>query len=478
MKKIIFAAAAILCSAAYSQDFDDWGTFPDGTGNFQESGPSITFNAEGELKCRMYLDKPEYEGQKDSDYDSISDFPVTSIPSAKISASLSDSNLDAEIHLKFDEDTIKDYPQDIIDEMTIRGYFGNCKLEAGKMKVVWGKGDKLHVLDNFNADDYTDFIMPDYIDRRLSTPMLRAIYSFEKNDLRLEGIWTPYMEKDRFAEEGIWTPAAYTTLSSNIKKIVSGWDIEKAAQFKEDSIYPDTEKLKYTQAGLRLTGTTGAVDWGVSYYYGHYKQPSADFSRTLASAGTETPSLDYDWKQTFGVEAATVAGRFNLRGEFAYNLTDDIEGNDPWVRNNSIAWLAGFDFDIPVSNININIQETGTFIFKGNKIKDTKEISVQGKKIPVSKYYDVDYDEAGYTNNKLVFKIEDSWMNSRIVPEITTLWGIERGDLIVQPKIAYKPNGNLTMTLSGMYIHCKDKDSEFYEWEDNSLINIGINCKF
>ena len=22
------------------------------------------------------------------------------------------------------------------------------------MKVVWGKGDKLHVLDNFNADDY------------------------------------------------------------------------------------------------------------------------------------------------------------------------------------------------------------------------------------------------------------------------------------------------------------------------------------
>lgn len=485
MKSKIFALAMIFCSVTFAQDFDDWGSFSDGTDDFGgSSATSITFSGEGELQSRMYLDKPEYEGQKESDYDSISDFPVTASPSAKLGISFSASNVDADIQLKFDESAIKDYPQDVINELTVRGYFGKLKLEAGKMKVIWGKGDKLHVLDNFNSDDYTDFIVPEYIDRRLSTPMFRAIYSFEKNDLRLEGIWTPYMEKDRFVENGIWTPAAYTELKNSAAKIVSSWisaggsGIMKAAQFDQDSLYPDTQKLKYTQAGLRLTGTIGSLDWGASYYYGHYKQPSADMSATIMSNGAELPSLEYDWKQTFGLEAATVLGRFNLRGELAYNLTDDVAGDNPWVHNNNIAWLAGFDFDIPVNNININIQETGAYILKGDKIDDAEGFSDYGAKKSALKAYDVDYDKTGYTNNKLVVNISDSWMNDKIAPEVTALWGIERGDLVVQPKIAYKPNGNLTLTLSGMYIHCKDKDSEFYEWKDNSFINAGISCKF
>ena len=485
MKNKIFALAMIFCSFAFAQDFDDWGSFSDDTDGFGGgSSPSITFSGEGELQGRMYLDKPKYESQKDSDYDSVSDFPVTATPSAKLGINFSGTNVDADIQLKFDENAIKDYPQDVINELTVRGYFGKLKLEAGKMKVIWGKGDKLHVLDNFNADDYTDFIVPEYIDRRLSTPMFRAIYSFEKNDLRLEGIWTPYMEKDRFATDGIWTPDAYTKLKNSVTEIVSKWaaggtaGLMKAAQFDQNDLYPDTQKLKYTQAGLRLTGTFGSFDWGASYYYGHYKQPSADLSATILSGKTTMPSLEYDWKQTFGLEAATVLGRFNLRGELAYNLTDDVAGDNPWVHNNSIAWLAGFDVDIPVNNININIQEIGTYIFKGDKIDDAEGFYNYGVMKSALKSCDVDYDKTGYTNNKLVVNITDSWMNDKIAPEVTALWGIERGDLVVQPKIAYKPNGNLTLTLSGMYIHCKDEDSEFYEWKDNSFINVGVNCKF
>ena len=86
------------------------------------------------------------------------------------------------------------YHEDIIDELIIRGYFLDNALtvEGGKMKIVWGKGDKLHVLDNFNADDYTDFIVPDYIDRRISTPMFRVVYSqASASALSLEGVFTP-----------------------------------------------------------------------------------------------------------------------------------------------------------------------------------------------------------------------------------------------------------------------------------------------
>ncbi len=491
MKNKILAIFMIPLGFAFAQDFDDWGDFSDDSSDssFASSSPSIEFSGEVELQARMYLDEPEYAGKTKDDYDSFSDSPVYATPSAKIGMNYSATNVDAELKLKFDKDIIEDYPQDVIDELTIRGYFGKLKLEAGKMKVIWGKGDKLHVLDNFNADDYTDFIIPDYIDRRLSVPMLRSIYSFEKNDLRLEGIWTPYMEADRFATSGIWTPDTYTNLKTSVENVLAnqlGSSIANSdastlmsiAQFDEDSLYPDTKKLKYSQAGVRLTGTFGSLDWGASYYYGHYKQVSANLENYIANSGSALPELDYDWKQTFGLECATVLGRFNLRSELAYNLTDDVAGDNPWVHNNSIAWLAGFDFDIPISNININVQETGTYILQSEKIDDAKGFKEYGDMKSALRTYDVDYDNAGYTNNKLVLDITDSWMNDKITPEVLVLWGIERGDLVVQPKISYKPNGNLTLKLSGMIIKCKDEDSEFYEWRDNSFVNIGINCKF
>jgi hypothetical protein len=476
--KFSIFAFSIFASSVFADDFDDWGSFgSDDGGDFSggfSSSSSIDFSGEGELQSRLYLD---------TDADKAQDFPVEASAFAKLGANYSGSNVDAEIVLKFEKDLIENYPQDVIDEFTLRGYFGNFKLEAGKMKVVWGKGDKLHVLDNFNADDYRFFIVPDYIDRRISTPMFRAIYS-TASSLRFEGIWAPYTDTTRFATSGIWTPESYTTLKNLVTGVVTSWaanengGLIKAAQFDSDDIYPDTKKLKYGQAGLRVTGTAGSLDWGASYYYGRYKEPSVNLSSYIANQSA-LPVLDYDWKQTFGLEAATVLWRFNLRGEAAYNLTADTKGDDPWVHNNSVAWLFGFDIDIPVSNININVQETGTYILQNSKVDDGEGFSALGKIYQSAlKKYDVDYDEAGYTNNKLVVNISDSLLNDKIVPEVLLLWGIERGDLVVKPKISYKPNGNLTLFLSGFYIHCKNEDSEFYGWRNNSFVNAGVNCKF
>lgn len=146
-----------------------------------------------------------------------------------------------------------------------------------------------------------------------------------------------------------------------------------AAQFDQNDLYPDTQKLKYTQAGLRLTGTFGSFDWGASYYYGHYKQPSADLSATILSGKTTMPSLEYDWKQTFGLEAATVLGRFNLRGELAYNLTDDVAGDNPWVHNNSIAWLAGLMWTFRLTTLTSTFRKLELTFSKATKLMMQKD---------------------------------------------------------------------------------------------------------
>ena len=564
-------------------DDDDFGSFDDFGGDDSSSGLPITFSGDLSLDARCYFAKndskrfingiSEFTSLKRGKIDAngnevgVEDFTLAGIPRAKLGMDYSGTSADASLHLNLCEDTLMNHPIDIIDELILRGYFldNHLVLEGGKMKVVWGKGDKLHVFDNFNSDNYSDFIIPDYIDRRVSTPMIRAVYSFEQPSLRVEGIFTPFLPVDQSAKEGVWTPHIYAKLMQTVLQISSlkyselnnDFDaLYKTAQEASDNIMPDTNSIAYAQMGLHVTGTVGTVDWGASFYSGRYKQPSAnakklldmqdptselyqrlynnavaeatadvtakataDFQadvatwmqnpaahaaqlgavttggqldpakarayiaanyapRYMASAtasvrkkmysALEYPKLDYDRKRTIGLEAATVLGHFNVRGEFAYNWTDDVAGTDPWVHNNSISWLAGFDIDLPINNMNLNVQETGSYILNHDKIESGKYHK-----------YDVDYvPQDRYLNDKLVINITDSWMNDKLKPEVTFLWGIERGDWVLQPKVSYCPTPELSLTLSGMYIDCRDENSEFYEWKNNKFINVGIRYQF
>ncbi len=574
MKKTLLITTALLLgvSGAFADDFNDFGSF--GDDGADSAASKLEVNGSVDTEIRAYVDTSDVEGKDGADK---VEMDVT--PSASIDLTYSGNKSDVSLTLKIDEDTIKNHPEDVIDEAVLRGYFGNLTLEAGKMKVVWGKGDKLHVLDNFNADDYSDFIIPDYLDRRISTPMVRAVYSLPFANMNLEGVYTPLLPVDRFATEGHWTPAQVGALTgvvtdnakarvaastdylerirmeateaSTLKALMNAGDTdalaaltamvtkayddgkisytveevaavllkqgknpytasdaeklaaakavlaEKYEAYLTDEltaaetdytlclananalsadpsvIYPDLWTLKYSQYGARVTATLGQVDLGLSYYNGWYKQPSFNASKLntfldayLANGevSEEDKFLAYDKKQTFGLEASSIIWHFNVRGEFAYNLTDDLDGTDPWVHNNSIAWLGGFDIDLPFWNANLNVQETGSLILHGDECDDFAA--------------DVDYNSKGYTNNKLVCNITTSFLNDKLAPEVTVMYGIERGDLVVMPKLAFKPDQNLTLTASGMYMHCADEDSEFYGWKKNSFASLTASYQF
>ena len=58
------------------------------------------------------------------------------------------------------------------------------------------------------------------------------------------------------------------------------------------------------------------------------------------------------------------------------------------------------------------------------------------------------------------------------------MYGIENKDLVVMPKLAFKPDQNLTLTASGMYIWCGGDNSEFKSWEKNSFVSLNASYKF
>ena len=58
------------------------------------------------------------------------------------------------------------------------------------------------------------------------------------------------------------------------------------------------------------------------------------------------------------------------------------------------------------------------------------------------------------------------------------MYAIESGDVVVMPKIAFKPAGEVTLTASGMYLWCKDDNSQFKAWDKNNFVQLGAEINF
>lgn len=519
MKRIkilaIFAAAAFCSAFAVAQDMDfgddfgsDFGSdFGASDSSSSFSAGSFSVNGEAQINFRAYVDDEGTIGLPIDEWNTWVD------PKGKIGLNYSNDTVSADVKFALSKDIITDYKSDIIDELTLEATFGNFVVQAGKMKVVWGKGDKLHVIDNFNANDYKDFLIPDYIDRRISEPMVRVLYN-APNDVgpftsnRFELVWTPFITADRYASSGRWVPNQVKTLKNELTNIATSsientvsemekariavikGDSTKQAEFEAlnktyitqlsrssslaDELYPDLYQLKYMQAGARFTTTTGSWDWGLSYYFGRDKRASFDLanmgnyvSKYLnGNADEDDKFIDYDFLQVFGVEAAKTFGAYNFRAEAAYNLTQDIAGDNPRIHNNSVAWVFGFDRDLPVSELNFNLQTQGKYIINHDEIDDSKN--------------SLDTESSTYeTDNKLVLNISDNLLHGKLKPEISAIYGFEHFDLIIMPKITWYVSDGLEFSANGMYMQSFIKSrSEFGDWHNNSFVQISAKYTF
>lgn len=498
----LLASAAFFSSFATAQDMDfgdDFGS--DFGGDFGDTASSSSFaatalsvNGEAQVNFRAYVDDEGTSGLPIDEWNTWVD------PKGKLGLNYSNDSVSADVKFALSKDIITDYKADIIDELTLEAYLGNFVIQAGKMKVVWGKGDKLHVIDNFNANDYKDFLIPDYIDRRISEPMVRVLYNapndagpFTSN--RFEFIWTPFMTADRYAASGRWVPTQVKelkkTLSKSAGEAIVAQGIKANAYSKlydetkgksdptnyttmlnnssslADNLYPDLYQLKYMQAGARFTTTTGSWDWGLSYYFGRDKRASFDYKKMETYVqkylkGTDK-FIDYDFLQVFGIEAAKTFGAYNFRAEAAYNLTKDVAGDDPKVHNNSLAWVFGFDRDLPVSELNFNLQTQGKFILNHDEIKNSGDTESGTYK----------------TDNKLVLNISDNLAHGKLKPEVSAIYGFEHFDLIIMPKVTWYVSDGLEFSASGMYMQSFiESRSEFGNWHNNSFVQIAAKYTF
>jgi hypothetical protein len=327
-----------------------------------------------------------------------------------------------------------------VDEAYIRAYFGNFDIEGGLRKLTWGKADSMGPLDVINPLDYSDLSdMSDMINLKIARPLIHASFRFGQFS-KLEGVFVPNFEPVKFATSGRWSTPEFAELAQ---------------------LPPlDTTTLNYAQAGLRFTTTIGSVaDVGVQYYYGRLTTPAVTMTFVPPSPVPAVGNFAYNPYHQIGLDYAQVIAGFNLRAEFAANITEDLAGDDGGVYNPSLSWSLGFDRDL-FAGINLNLQCNETIRLLDGEITGPQDI------------------EAGsdITSTQITTALSKKFLRDELELKAAAIWEVEGGACLVIPSLIWTKNDVAVELSAGIF--AGSGEGLIGQFHDNSFVKAGITYSF
>jgi hypothetical protein len=462
------------------------------------TGASVNGKAQAELLF--------YAGDFESG-DAFRNIRPGNIFSGELNLSAGGSNADGVINLKLRPDF--EDPSRILslDEAYVRAFFGGFTVEGGLRKLTWGKADSLGPLDVINPLDYSDLTaMSDLQAIKIARPLIRLSYDIGAFT-KIEGVFVPWFEGHRFAQSSgdRWTSSQVTDFQNAVSDrfapqfaMLPTLGINDPPPSVDSAqISVDTSTLEYAQGGLRFTTTVGSSDIGVQYYSGFLPRPAvilneqgvADLTSAIAAyalqyyAATDTDAKEsarnsirallanlnprdlfhiaYTRYHQIGVDYARVIAGFNLRGEVAANITEDLKGDDGLVYNPSLAWSLGFDRDI-FAGINVNLQVNESIRLFYNKIGYKPLADIEA--------------EADLTDTRLTLVLSKKFFRDELELRATGIWGIEDMDCYILPALIWT-KGDVALELSGG-IFAGDRKGELGQYRDNGFFKTVLTYSF
>jgi hypothetical protein len=167
----------------------------------------------------------------------------------------------------------------------------HADLRIGWTRVVWGRLDEFQPTDVVNPLDVTRFFLEGRSEARMPVGMVRARL-LPSDRFTLEGIYVPFFRRGRYDQ--LDEPTAPFNL------------------VKPLAVVPNepTRTIANSQGGVRVSVTTGRVDWAVSTYRGFVPLPEYDVSGFSVVERFQRFTM-------VGGDFETVAGEWGLRGEIA-----------------------------------------------------------------------------------------------------------------------------------------------------------------
>ena len=191
-------------------------------------------------------------------------------------------------------------------------------VRAGAARLVWGRLDEFQPTDVVNPIDLSRFLMEGRSEARLAVGLVRARF-FLPRSTTLEAVAVPHFRRGRFDQ--LDEPTSPFNLANATDPTGSVPQLAIPRVRVEPRSGSDS-----LQGGLRLTSTTGRVDWGVSAYRGRKAFPIS----TLI-VGADLKVGPYEIHETFprftmiGGDFETVRGAWGVRGEVAAFVDDELQ---------------------------------------------------------------------------------------------------------------------------------------------------------
>lgn len=237
-------------------------------------------------------------------------------------------------------------------------------LKVGNQIVRWGKADGFSPLDNLNPEDFRDGIGGRREDRKWQIPMVNL--ELYPGNFTLQGVYIPFFVESKYDyRDTDWA------LFDHYDQQIGAFGV-----VEEDL----ANTFENSEAGLRLSGIAGRLDYAFSYLYTNEDVGSLDSfivppgfdpvfsSRVIrdltqfAHATNQDIRLRHDRQQIVGVEFETTLAAFGLRGDLAYTdrisyITEQLQR----VRKPVVQYMVGADYNGPGA-FYLNVQFGQAFI--------------------------------------------------------------------------------------------------------------------
>lgn len=306
-------------------------------------------------------------------------------------------------------------------ELYLEIVYEDFDFRFGRQQVVWGESIGLRILDVINPQDFREFILDDFIDARIPLWGSRVDYTF--GDWTLEGVWFLDFEENRAADQGSeWQFRAIPLPALPVQTPFPPFPSVQVAKVKK----PQDGRLSDSEVGFRVTRFLRNMDVSLNYFYAWSDFP-VPFRRTVGL----NQFLIEPRHERFHLLGGTFNYAFDvfvIRGEGGVTLGQHFVSTDPndadGIRQREfLSYVLGLDWTVN-DNLTANFQFFQNVIF--NKPSDISDDAV--------------------TNIVSLFLRSDFW-NETLFPQFLTLYGIDRGELLIRPQLEYQINDFLSVTL-------------------------------
>ncbi len=331
-------------------------------------------------------------------------------------------------------------------ELRVDLHPGPVDISVGKQYVFWGQTDWINPTDLFTPWDYVN-ISSELEDYRVAPWAIRATAYARATSFDL--VWVPWplphaMDFSPMADEGF----------------------EVA-----DPDLPD-HTVKNSDIGLRIATRFVGIDASVMAFHGLDKRPGMAMEAIIDTTTMPPPpptlvaTPTYDMMSAVGGDLAWGAGPILLKGEVAYYWTEDLDGDDPMVRNPELSAVAGLTV-VPASWLNITVQGTANHLSRYDPDDEGAALLALGMPDPT-----VDPTTSWGIVERAAVDIRDV-----VSISVVAMQGLPQGDHFEMAYVSWRVADGLTL-LGGVVLFGGPEDTRFGRIRDYSRAFLELKYAF